>query len=693
MKSIKTKIILAIVLVSVLGLGVSGIISYQISKNINKTEAREKLKFTSLYYKGILDANFYEIESRVNDFTLYISKNFNLEKAKSNEKYFIEYIESLSSLVKTYAEGLTITDSFWVFFNPHETNFARDVWWADLDGSGKVVRQQIFDISWYDKAAKKGWFYDPLKTKEIGWTNPYAGTSELSKNLVFISGTKSAWVDDKPVAVVGSDFLFSDMKEYILKQKIYESGYLFLLNKDFNFVVHNEFTLENNFFDVYDGGFAEFKDLLTKQDSGIFEAEIVDSKQVYSYSKLNNGWYIFVMVPQAEVYAGLSQLRFAFYAVLLVMLVLSVLIAAFIGSRISHPIKSVTGLVDQITIGKLNVEVPKNFKNNKDEVGVLSRHFSEFILRLKSVVIDVNNSATELQTSSSEISRASNDFSNNIQSQSANAEEITAAIEEIGASVSNVANEAKVQNESIVTLDEKIRNMSTMVNEMKSMTDTTFSLTSTLKGKATNGEIALKAMNGSMDKLISSSKDMQNILSIINDISEQINLLSLNAAIEAARAGDAGRGFAVVADEVSKLADQTAQSLKDIDNLIKINSKEITAGQGNIKQAQDLITEYLNGISSINDMNKKISSFMETYTDTNKEVLKDADRAKNISDQIRHATEETKVAISEISKSIVDINELSQSNASISEEISASTENLSSMANGLLEEIKFFKIN
>ena len=87
-----------------------------------------------------------------------------------------------------------------------------------------------------------------------------------------------------------------------------------------------------------------------------------------------------------------------------------------------------------------------------------------------------------------------------------------------------------------------------------------------------------------------SSREMMGIVDIINDISEKINLLSLNAAIEAARAGDAGRGFAVVADEISKLADQTAISIKEIDRLIKVNNDEITAGGDNIDSAIDTIS-------------------------------------------------------------------------------------------------------
>jgi methyl-accepting chemotaxis protein len=115
--------------------------------------------------------------------------------------------------------------------------------------------------------------------------------------------------------------------------------------------------------------------------------------------------------------------------------------------------------------------------------------------------------------------------------------------------------------------------------------------------------------------------------------------------------------------------------------------------RGNIEQAQNVISEYLNGISSINEMNKKISEFMETYSKTNREVLDDANTTKSISENIKIAADETKISIQDILKTVVDINDISQSNASISEEIFATTDNLSTMARNLLHEITFFNLD
>ena len=114
-----------------------------------------------------------------------------------------------------------------------------------------------------------------------------------------------------------------------------------------------------------------------------------------------------------------------------------------------------------------------------------------------------------------------------------------------------------------------------IILEMGQKTRDTSSLTESISDQARTGSKSLEDMNESITKISASSGEVKNIIGIINDISDKINLLSLNAAIEAARAGEAGRGFAVVADEISKLADQTAQSIKGISDLIRENDSEI----------------------------------------------------------------------------------------------------------------------
>jgi methyl-accepting chemotaxis protein len=198
-------------------------------------------------------------------------------------------------------------------------------------------------------------------------------------------------------------------------------------------------------------------------------------------------------------------------------------------------------------------------------------------------------------------------------------------------------------------------------------------------------------MDEVMRKISKSSGEMITMLEVINDISDQINLLSLNASIEAARAGEQGRGFAVVAEEISKLADNTASSLKNIDTLIKENEQEVQQGLSRVGEAVSTIGEVIEGFDSITSMMEVIAKFMKRQIDTNSTVNQEVARVREGSDVIQTAAQEQKQASDEIVKSISLINELTQNNAEGSEELAGNASNVAEMAENLRESVKFFK--
>ncbi len=383
----------------------------------------------------------------------------------------------------------------------------------------------------------------------------------------------------------------------------------------------------------------------------------------------------------------------------LVFVVITVPLVVFLVSYSSHrarlmtePIVMMKDFFVAASTGDFHNLMSDKLTERKDAIGELANKYNEFIKVIKGVIVDVNHSTNQVAFSADEITGSINDFATNIQNQSANSEEVTSTMEEIEASMDEVATQSDEQNSNIKRLSDRIKSLTVMLADIKQLTGKTFSLTTDLKNRAASGENALKKMDNTMDNLIHSSRDMQNILGIIDEISEQINLLSLNAAIEAARAGDAGKGFAVVADEISKLAEQTAKSLKEIDNLIRINSDEISVGQENIKETLQLITDFLTGIRSIDEMNNKITDFMEEYEQTNDAVAAETDNVRMIAGYIKIAASENKEAITDMTKAMSGINEMSQQNSATSEEVSSHTQKLEQMAENLKKKMKFFKV-
>ncbi|HQL84222.1 MAG TPA: methyl-accepting chemotaxis protein, partial [Spirochaetota bacterium] len=191
----------------------------------------------------------------------------------------------------------------------------------------------------------------------------------------------------------------------------------------------------------------------------------------------------------------------------------------------------------------------------------------------------------------------------------------------------------------------------------------------------------------SMKRVNESSRQMNEIVSIINDISDRINLLALNAAIEAARAGDAGRGFAVVADEIGKLADQTATSIKDITGLIGTNEKEIADGSAGVARAVDVIGTIIGDINRITKSVDAVSGNAGQQLDSYRRVRDYVGLVQNRSHEIMSAMSEQKAALDAVSQSLTSINRISQDNAGRIITMSESSKSLVVKINKLTEDI------
>ncbi|MGL4370562.1 MAG: methyl-accepting chemotaxis protein, partial [Spirochaetota bacterium] len=249
----------------------------------------------------------------------------------------------------------------------------------------------------------------------------------------------------------------------------------------------------------------------------------------------------------------------------------------------------------------------------------------------------------------------------------------------------------EIQNSNMNELQIKINELSGVIRSLNDAVSGTRDALVNVSSNAKTGEQSLRAMNESMIKISGSSREMTGVIQIINDISDRINLLSLNAAIEAARAGNAGRGFAVVADEISKLADQTAASIKDIDRLINRNETEIEIGFENVTGIVGTIDSIMSDVEGIGDRVATISAHMTRQLASNEDVNANADQVRIKSEEIASAMQAQKNAIDEISRTIATISELAQHNTLKIETVSNTTMGFLHMVNSLNKEIEDYR--
>jgi methyl-accepting chemotaxis protein len=198
-------------------------------------------------------------------------------------------------------------------------------------------------------------------------------------------------------------------------------------------------------------------------------------------------------------------------------------------------------------------------------------------------------------------------------------------------------------------------------------------------------------ING-MNNIDSSTQQIAEMISIITDISDQVNLLALNASIEAARAGEHGKGFAIVAEEISKLAEETASTAQSITDLVKIGLKEVATGRKFVDNTKNSFDSIISNIHETEILVKNITESSRQQFSSSEKVLADTKSVLEMAEAINVATNEQMITNQEMSKTIEQINQGTLSEAARSEEIASSAADINSQAVALREDIKFFKL-
>jgi methyl-accepting chemotaxis protein len=314
-----------------------------------------------------------------------------------------------------------------------------------------------------------------------------------------------------------------------------------------------------------------------------------------------------------------------------------------------------------------------------------SRKNAETNVFIRHVLMESSRKVVQAMES---MSRQSDEFSEGAHDQASSIARITGTAGEISGGIDRIAENAGDQLSSLRELLGALDELSVVIDGLDAAIGDSLAATREITGRAESGQEHLRTMEEGIRKVNESSREMTGIIGIINDISDKINLLSLNAAIEAARAGDAGRGFAVVADEISKLAERTASSIKSIEELIRNNEAEISRGLSGSSLAVGVIKEIIEGIGRVGDTIAGLDEFKRRQVEANRQVNESALLLRTRSEEIGEATVKQRGAVAEIVRSMADMSERSQNSTAYAVKMAYDSNQLVDMVNGLKKTIE-----
>ena len=373
----------------------------------------------------------------------------------------------------------------------------------------------------------------------------------------------------------------------------------------------------------------------------------------------------------------------------LIIFVIAILIFYYIIRRTIKNIGKLVGVAEKMASGDLTEEI--EIKSN-DEIEKLSLSFNEMVINLKGTIRGILDTSKEVEGYSNDLLSAS-EQNNNI------TQEITNAVDAVAKGALEQAMKTNDAKENVSSMAGKVEEVVTDIDNLKESTEALMSVANKNKEEMNAMNIQMNAIkNASMSssetirELMQASEKIGDIVNVINGIAEQTNLLALNAAIEAARAGEQGRGFAVVADEIRKLAEESVSSAKDITELIKETQEKSNATIKTIEESvnqsekgQEIVRKVTESFENILESIKDSQSSFDRLEAVNLELRENSNQVMNLVEEIQCISENAAANTQQVAAS-------TEEQMASSEEISASIENLNSLVKELSGSVDKFKI-
>ena len=543
------------------------------------------------------------------------------------------------------------------------------VWISDLDASSFIQSDGLTSEEGWDITGR-GW-YRCIETKQTILTEPYVDSS-TGKLVLSAAAPVIDEASGTVLGAVGMDISLDHMTKIMSEYKIGSNGYILLLSENGTYLYHpqNDLIQKN----IKDSDISQnvTDAIASKQDAFLrYQADGV-AKYGFLQRAGNTGYVVLSSLPLTEYYSILIVMVLALIVLFAVGIFMIAIRIRKSAARLTRPILELNKTAQQLASGDLDVELQITSENEIGELGVSIQktvnRLKEYIVYIEEVLAQIANGKLSIELKNDyagefqkikhalfHISDSMNEVMTGIHESS---ERVSIGATELATASQALADGAQAQASSVEQLTTATNAVADQVETSRTKADVSAKATAQAADMIVQNQENMKQMMIAMHNIHETSQKVVSIIQTIEEIASQTNLLSLNASIEAARAGDAGKGFAVVADEIGKLALESSKAANTTKELIEISMEEINKGNSIAEGAVNSLKESVSAVDRVNEM------IQET--------------AENAATQAE-SMEQLRAGIREISHGIQDNSAASQETSATSEELASQAERLNQM--------------